>query len=296
MSTLKDILVVADLPDTDPTAIRRGLELAVRTSKRLTVVGFSYHSAIEDPELASGQRQALRSALTSERKTNIAATIAEEQANTEAFAEVGVTIKVVWTRSIEGWLAKDKQRYDLILKTGDDRRDQPGALDWRLVRHISTPILLAHQREWPRRARVLAAVDPQQLSSGKNRVALNQLRAARTLADAYSADLHICCVVEVSEILIDLDLVNLTQHRRATKRRITKALEELGPQFDIKKSHMHFPVGRVDEAVDSIAGKIKAEAIVVGANNGSGVLRKLLGNSAERLLAHMHTDVLVVPS
>jgi universal stress protein E len=57
---------------------------------------------------------------------------------------------------------------------------------------------------------------------------------------------------------------------------------------------IHIKAGNPNTVIPSIASKIKAELVVIGSVGRRGLKAKLMGNTAESILALLKTDVLVM--
>ena len=56
----------------------------------------------------------------------------------------------------------------------------------------------------------------------------------------------------------------------------------------------HIKRGPVEKVITSRAAKVRAQVVVMGTVARKGVKARLLGNTAEKVLRHMKTDVLAI--
>ena len=73
-----------------------------------------------------------------------------------------------------------------------------------------------------------------------------------------------------------------------------EALAELLDPHGIPLRAVHFPVGKLAQAVQTAARAVRADVLVVGTSARRTRRRLVLGNSAERLLTKSTCDVLAV--
>ena len=60
--------------------------------------------------------------------------------------------------------------------------------------------------------------------------------------------------------------------------------------------HIHIEKGYTDEAVKAIAEKLGADLVVMGTLGQNGLIKSRRGNTAERVIAAIEQDVMVVNS
>ena len=57
---------------------------------------------------------------------------------------------------------------------------------------------------------------------------------------------------------------------------------------------MHVKFGAPEKVIASVATREKADTVVIGSMARKGLKGKLVGNTAEKLTSHLHTDVLII--
>ena len=113
-------------------------------------------------------------------------------------------------------------------------------------------------------------------------------------AKLYDAKVHVVFAVEISNVLRDLDILNETVSKQKIVERVTPELNRLLKPYDIPKSRIHMPVGKVGQVVAQTARKHKADLLVLGSFSHRVKQTVGIGNSAERILTKAVTDVLAV--
>ena len=90
---------------------------------------------------------------------------------------------------------------------------------------------------------------------------------------------------------VKLDVEDLQAHMRDEHKAM---LDSLAADNGIAADHVHQLPGRADEILPAFARTQKASLVVMGAIARSGLKRRIIGSTAERVLDHLHCDVLIV--
>ena len=101
-------------------------------------------------------------------------------------------------------------------------------------------------------------------------------------------------MVEYSEVLSDLEMIDSRKVQRAQVQASEEFLTALIEPYGIPKARIHRPAGKVGHMVAATARKTGAGLVVVGSAARRGLGARLLGNSAEKILERSPVDVLVV--
>ena len=125
----------------------------------------------------------------------------------------------------------------------------------------------------------------------KSKLALNHrlMAAAKRLADASGAELHVACCVAVNPILAELDMIEPLEEKRKMKKKVKPMLSEFQRNYGI-----HFKTGSPSKVLNSLAQKLKADVVVIGTAGRKGVKGRLLGSTSEQMLQHLYTDMLLI--
>lgn len=145
---------------------------------------------------------------------------------------------------------------------------------WELLKTSSCPVVLIRPGAEARRKVILAAVNFQ--AQRDVQIALNKkiIEQAKHFAEVYNADLH----------FINGYMDSMSYPDRA------KILNETG----IPNDRIHVENGYTSEVVSALATKINADLIVMGTLGQNGMTKTRRGNTAERLIAAVDTDVMVI--
>lgn len=145
---------------------------------------------------------------------------------------------------------------------------------WALLKTADCPVVLIQPGAQPERTVVAAAVNFQ--TTKEEQKALNEsiLRWGREVAAMYGAEFHV--------INAFLDQMNYPDRGN------------LARQTGLPADKIHVKPGYTDEVVSTIASEIKADLVVMGTLGQNGLITSRRGNTAERVIAALTQDVMVV--
>ncbi len=145
---------------------------------------------------------------------------------------------------------------------------------WELLKGSDCPVALIRSIDKPKREVILAAVNFQATRDVQKELNNKILEEARRFTDAYGADLHI----------VNGYMDSLHYPDRG------KLVHETG----VIKEKIHVEPGYTDEVVDQVAREIGADVVIMGTLGQNGMLSSRRGNTAERLISALDTDVTVI--
>ena len=271
-------------------AIPRGLELARKLGHSVDVVAFCYTS-FKPLKINAAQRSVFKQKLLQQRE-------AEVQQFIDRFRrdEQKVSLSVVWQKDVADWVVKRSSRtYEYVVKTGE-RVDAFAftSTDWRLLRECQRSLLIVSDKKWQRTKPVMAAVDL--ASTVPEKIALNHkvVAQAKALAAALDTELRIIAAIEIPELLMDLDLIDPLAYTKQVKGEMKPRLQALAAAHDLPEALFSMKRGPVEKVINSEAAKYRAQLVVMGTVGKRGIAERLLGNTAEKVLQHLRTDVLAV--
>ena len=209
----------------------------------------------------------------------------------------GVTNQVVPTDSIPEWMAGHCMSSDdhLVLKTG--RRSESlfhTPTDWELIRRLHCPLLISANQKWKSKPNVLIALD---LSSGEakhrelNALGLRWARQWKAVSDC---QLHAVYSIPIPAPLLALDIVEQRDYQRAHETEAKEKLLALLKEFGMTEAIPHILAGVPDKTILHMANELKADLVIMGSAGREGIQGFLRGNTAEKVLHHLRTDILVV--
>lgn len=284
------ILIVADLGPAC-VATPRGLQLAARLGHEVEVVAFTY-VPLKAVGANSAQRENLRKRLLAERESEVRTRIDKHLAAGQTAA-----LSVVWEKNIHQWLIARcaQSRYAMVVKTGHRSESTVHtSTDWQLLRECPAPVLLVAKKKWHRVKPVLAAVDLASTKPAKRSLNHRVLKEARALAQALGVELEIIAAIEVPTLLADLDLVDAATYARKVRKAMEPRIAKLAATHGIPEAAFRCKRGTAEKVISSRAAAVRAQIVVMGTAARKGVTALVLGNTAEKVLLHLRTDVLAI--
>ncbi len=197
-----------------------------------------------------------------------------------ANAGISYTLEVSWSGEWQKSIVNSAKRLgaDLIYlpvhaKTNPSRFSFTES-KWELLKTASCPVVLIRPGANAQRKVILAAVNFQ--AQRDVQIALNKkiIEQAKHFAKVYGADLQI--------INGYLDSMNYPDR--------AKIINEAG----LSNEKIHVENGYTSEVVSALAARINADLIVMGTLGQNGMTTTRRGNTAERLIAAVDTDVMVI--
>jgi universal stress protein E len=193
--------------------------------------------------------------------------------------------------------------YDLLATDASrsDALESVGTTAGRLVRECPRPVLLVRRTRRGRRQRVLVALDagPWRM---KGTEALNPavLEAALWFAGQLGGDLHVLHVwapyAERFMRRAGLTPAELTRFVSDAREQARQDLEDAIASYRdrIPPSHVHLEKGDPRKEIPSFAAARRFDLLVIGTVGRSGLSGRLIGNTAEAVLARLPCSMLVV--
>lgn len=298
----KSMLVGIEFPGhRQQPALQRAAQLAQRTGARLTL----FHAAFS--QFSAGP-QFYGSAV----EKSVKKTLAERRAILQKLAAplrrkgLKVTVKVAWDYPAYEAIVREAQRSKPDLVVAESHRRTFGArlfltnTDWQLIRLCPVPLLFVKKQAAYGKTRVLAAVDPLHLGAKPAQLDQRILRLAQALTSALDGQLDVVhahmplysytpsIYGEAFTAAVDPKLEQ--KYRRNAQR----ALERVAARLELPPGQLHLQTGEASSVLPSMARKLHADVLVMGAVSRSGLDRLFIGSTAERCLDRLPCDVLVV--
>lgn len=287
---IRSAFVIMARPKHSQVALKRAQEIQQANGAHLRLVAFCWNAMCEQSEIFSvSQRRAMKREILREREQWLL-----DQVTDAGLVSADVSIEVCWTADIAGWVA-DNAAEDVVIKSVHHSKTLTHTpLDWELLRQSPKPLFIAATRRRKPSGNVLASIDLRSSDVKHRAMNLRVLEAAREFAQLRQAKLQVVNVVEFSQVLRDLDIIDTRKVRREALANSRELLDALLEPFGVPRKSVHMPVGKVGQMVANTALKINADLLVVGTSARRGAGGLLLGNSAERILTKAPCDVLAI--
>lgn len=174
--------------------------------------------------------------------------------------------------------------------------------DWQLIRKLAMPLWLVKPHEWKKPPVLVAAVDPMHADDEEG--ALDQLivNTGKSLAEKCNGSLLLLHtyqrLVEIGRYAmlnfkpVKLPIDELDKNIREAH---WQKLDALARANNIAAESVHQLPGRTSDILPAFARSHGADAVIMGAHDRSGRKRRALGSTAERVMDHLHCDILVMP-
>ena len=288
---MKKILVIADMSGKKQAAIHRGLGLARRSGAAMHIVAFVYDAYISEQENEKKAKK-LKQELIKARSQQI-----DQFIKTLDTGNVKTSSQVVWEKNIAQWIEKNatSEKFGTIVKTGHRTENIIHTpTDWRILRQSNSRVMIVAEKTWRKKNTILCAIDLSK--NDKKRKDLNRhiIAEAKSIADLFEGQLVCCYAIPLPVVLIDLDILDRRTILKKATKEASQHFAELAAEFGLDKGSLHIKGGNAEKVIPSISSKLKATMVVLSTSGRKGLKGKLLGNTAEKVLHHLRTDVLAL--
>jgi len=173
--------------------------------------------------------------------------------------------------------------------------------DWELMRTSPVPVLLLKNGKPYRRPLTLAALDPSHSHAKPANLDDRILASATELSKALRGNLHIMHATYPS--IVGNNAKAAAKHAASSWSTYTfgelaeqdrVAFEEIRAASRIPRTRAHLVEGNPAVQIPRVARELGASIVVMGALSRSGLQRLFIGNTAERILGALESDVLVI--
>lgn len=197
-------------------------------------------------------------------------------------AGIDFTLEVSWSREWQKSIMESAKRRDSDLiylpvhasESSSNRRLFFTESKWELLKGAYCPVVLIRPGANAQRKVIIAAVNTQAQRDVQIELNRKILQTAKFYAEAYDADLHV--------VNGYLDSLNFPDR--------TKLLKESG----LPNEKVHILNGYTSDVVSALSEKLSADLIVMGTLGQNGMTKTRRGNTAERLISAVDTDVMVI--
>ena len=291
---LNQITTILDKPKHDQVAWRRSLLLQEQSGTAIEVVSFVWNAMCENTAaLNAVDRRKLRRSLIDKRRQWLQDLVAKSPRSRSG----DIAQRIIYGHDIGAWVEDEfaDKCPDLVVKTVHKSASLVHSpTDWDLLRTSPAPILLTTRRRGKFSGNIVASLDLRQADTKHRHLNCKVLEAAFSFANLYQAKMHVVFVVELSQILRDLDIINERVSKAKVMKKVGPELERLLKPYHIPKSRVHTPVGKVGKVVAQVSRKLNADLLVIGSYAHRAKRLVGFGNSAERIVTKAVGDVLVV--
>lgn len=285
------LLIVMDPDHKHQKALARGIELARATGAHLEIVAFTHEHLGALPSDPTVQQRA-RDALVDIRQRWLDQMLALADCT-----DLQVSTHTIWEKNIHQWIIEhcSRNRFDAVIKTGS--RSETffyTPTDWHLIRECPVPVMLVAEHKWSQAHPILAAVDLSSTKPVKKALNARIIEQATALARALGTQVHLVHALHISEVLADLEIINMAEHEKKRREALEPVLTHLCNTWHLSRESIHLAAGPAHKVIPSIASKLKADMVVIGTSGKTGLKARVIGNTAEKVLTHLRTDLLAI--
>lgn len=166
--------------------------------------------------------------------------------------------------------------------------------DWNLLRHARVPVMLVKPINWVDSPVVLAAIHATEDEDEELNIRI--LSRAHHLATLLGGEMHVVSVFPSVEhwvgpitVAIDFDKV-----RKAVSAKISAQIDQLLAKIKVTTAKIHTVQGESASTIQDIVDKAGAELLVMGTHHRTGPSGIVLGNTSEKILYSVKSDVEVL--
>ncbi len=213
---------------------------------------------------------------------------------------IATSIAAEWDHPADEAILREAARIraDLIVTEARARPEGRWGMrltDWELLRRSPVPILLVRRGAPYRRPKVLVALDPDHTFDKPASLDANILEAGIRICGALRGDLHAVHAYarpDGAADTADTAEAEMAQARAAEAAAVK--LERATRGSGIPRMQLHVSGRHVPDAIEEVAAATHSALIVVGAVTRTSPRRHLIGNTAERILDHVSSDILLI--
>ena len=274
----KSILVIADQDCDQRAAMKKARAVAFSDDIKFSIIAFV--EASESVDAADEKNAEMQQAIDAE------------------FAGIkNVSYEVVATDDIATYCKAFalKSDIDLVIKTGNRTESLfHTPLDYQLVRELKCPVMISTLQKWRAKHRVMVTLDIN--SNNADQIALNikALKWASDWAQCQKCELHVAFCIDIPNAMSELDIVSKDEVLATQEKAINEKLKAFLDEHDVTCSSISVDAGNPSRVLPSRANGLKADLVVLGSVGRKGVKGVLLGNTAEKVMSKLRTDLVVI--
>lgn len=290
---MNQILVIASKAEQDNNALTRAIDWANHFDAEITLIGFTHAEIDELSDLALSKlsRKNLEKALIKKRRQELQAQIDAAKSSAQ------IAIEVQWSKHIAPAINAycKKKGISLVIKSA--HRSETifyTPTDWKLMRECPAPTMITASKSWKKKHAIMASLDLKTSAAGKIELNHRIIKYASEIAQKTDSELHIAYALKLPQALIDLDLIDEDKFTKSLKEKVQPTIEMFCQDYAVSPDNVHIKEGHPAKVIPSIANKLKADVVITGATGRKGLSAKLIGNTAEKVLTRLHTDIIVI--
>jgi universal stress protein E len=158
--------------------------------------------------------------------------------------------------------------------------------DWQLVRCCPMPLLLIKEKNWQKQPVILAAVDPKHTRHKPQGLDHKIIQGALDLGELMGGVVH--AVHSYSQIPLS------GSYLKQAKEKHKESLQKLVDDFSLPADRVHLVEDAPEFGLQKLEQDLSADLVVMGAISRSVISDVFVGNTTERVVDYLVSDVLIV--
>ena len=284
----KHILVIIDDPKYSELALAKAQFLAESFALPLKVVAFTYQSTENLPiELSNEQLTQIKSQSLQQLQSFI-----EKAAETLSIASLN--IDVIWHKHPADYLSQNVSFKDVpYVVKARQVEEHYSTLDWQLIRNLDAPLFLVADKKWKKKPNVFIALDLGSKQSAKVKLNEKVINYGKQLAEAKQSKLSAGYAIGISPILRDMGFVFAEEEELKALDKIPSNQKALIDTHQLSNT-LAIKAGIPEQVLTSMTADSDSTLVVIGSVGRKGLIGQLIGNTAEKVLKLLKTDVLIL--
>ena len=292
--------VVVDIPNpnaAEQPTLAAAVEIAGHGRIRLCLFHSVCHGDLKQrPGLENIATGEARTLLLESRRVQL-----QQLADSTQTQQLEVSIELVWAQDpfLELVRVVGEQEIDLLISKPRTRwerhlRNQ----SWQLIRYCPSSLLLVKPGQRKRYTRVLAAIDPLHADDKPASLDRRILEAAHSMGELYGANLEVINVVVPVLSAASMMTAPLLAADAIAQDTVIEAHRvqawSLAQKHVLSEANINIIVGEPAVQIVEFAADHACDLLVMGAVSRSALGRVLIGNTAERVLDAVASDLLII--
>ncbi|XOV79484.1 MAG: universal stress protein [Aestuariibacter sp.] len=224
----------------------------------------------------------------------ITASLQKLEAHTEL---VTARLESIAERADHVCMLAERVSADLVVT--DRPRFQQGKVDTSMEQKLlaclgETKLLICGSKKWRKTKTILATVDIFDKSKAQDKLNDKVLSVSAKFGERLNAELHAMAVIPLSRVSEELDWVDefevLTKKGEVVRKQLAEYVLQHLPEA---KAIPHVTAGVPNSKIPDRAKQLKSDITVIGNVGRTGIKGLIIGNTAEKILYHLSTDVLI---
>jgi universal stress protein E len=307
MAKPQRILVVIDPTANAQPALERATWFARRLPAELELLINDYDSVLG--ETGTHARRLNADAVAKARATRLDSHLSRLRALAAPLQAEGLDVSVDarWDHPLDEAIVRKaiESHADLVVKETHFHSVLKRSLftntDWSLIRNCPVKLLLVKPHVAAEKLRVVAAIDPLHERDAAATLDKRILETAASLSSAVGGELHVLHAFDITPVIAASTeammmpmALPITEISDALSAEHTAAVHALTDAMNVPRGRVHIPHGGARDQLVSMAQRLPADLVVMGAVSRSALQRLFIGSTAEEVLDRLPCDVLIV--